>query len=128
MANYCPNCGTNVNSTDSFCKNCGTALNNANVNQTTTNQSDNILGTLVAVTLLGGITRQLYYYNGRYFLDPYCRNPFVGPRIMGPHRIIRPRGHMGMHPGPRPGGPRPGGPRPGGPGGFHGGPRPGGHR
>lgn len=118
MANYCPNCGNNVDSNASFCSNCGTALNggaNTNGNTTTANDSSStankVLGTLVTVTLLGGLTRQLYYHNGRYFMDPYCRNPFMGPRIIGHHR------HMGMHHGHI-------GPR----GGFHGGGPRGGHR
>lgn len=144
MANYCPNCGISVDSDAAFCKNCGTALNSSYTNQNTTNNSSvntgDILGTLVAVSLVGGLTRQLYFYNGRYFLDPYCRRPFVGPRIIGPHHPIGPRGPIGMRPhhmggmhhgghrgpggfgGPRGGGPGGfGGPRGGGPGGHHGG-------
>lgn len=80
------------------------------------------LGTLVAVSLLGGMTRQLYYYGGRYFLDPYCRRPFLSPHlIMGGHRPIGRPPMGGMH--------GPGGPH-GGFGGPHGGPHgggPGGH-
>lgn len=130
MGNYCPNCGINVDNDASYCKNCGTALNgNNNQNAYTDNSlnAGNILGTLVAVNLIGGLTRQLYFYNGRYFLDPYCRRPFIGPRIIGPHRPIPPRGHIGM--GPRPGGMHrgPGGMHRG-PGGFRGGPHGGGHR
>ncbi len=106
MANYCSNCGNSVSSSASFCSNCGVSLNqdsstsgiNSSSNTTTSN-GGNILGTLVAVSLFGGITRQLYYYNGRYFLDPYCRNPFIGPRILGHHR---PMGGIFHHPvGPR---------------------------
>lgn len=118
MANFCLNCGCAMSDPyASFCPSCGAALNAAG---TTYNQSTNsanyagaaaagALGTLVAVTLAGGLTRRLYYRGGRYFLDPMCRNPFMG-RIMGPHRPVpmRPHGPMG---GPRPMGPRPMGPR-----------------
>ncbi len=121
MANYCSNCGSSVDSNDIYCKNCGSVLNNSssgNQNNYSNNSvnTGNILGTLVAVNLIGGLTRQLYYYNGRYFLDPYCRRPFHGPRIIGPHHPIGHPGHMGMRVPPR-----------GGHGGPHGGPR-GGHR
>lgn len=131
MANYCPNCGQSVDSAASFCPSCGAALNGGsntynNTNAGYSNTAGNafsaasgILGTLVAVSLVGGLTRQLYYYGGRYFLDPYCRRPFASPHlIMGPHRMIRPMGPVGgfrppmgggFH-GPM-GGPRGGGPR-----------------
>ncbi|MCD7728390.1 MAG: zinc-ribbon domain-containing protein [Clostridia bacterium] len=140
MANYCSYCGASVSSNDSYCPNCGAALNasvnNNNNTQAASNTSSaatgaaaGILGTLVAVTLTTGLTRNLYYYGGRYYLDPYCRRPFVGG-IRGPHHMVGPgprgprggpgpRGGMG---GPRGGGPG-GGPRGGGPGG---GPRGGG--
>lgn len=96
MANYCPNCGTNVNNNAAFCQNCGNALNNSSYtnqqntynNNTSNSNIGNIIVTLVTVSLLGGMTRQLYYYRGRYFLDPHCRQPFVGPRIIGHHRPI----------------------------------------
>jgi hypothetical protein len=84
-----------------------------------------ILGTLVTVSLIGGLTRQLYYYGGRYFLDPYCRRPFGSPhlicgRYMGGHMIGGPHGGPGGPRGGGYGGPGggPGGPR-GGPGGGH---------
>lgn len=120
MANYCSNCGSKADNNASYCSNCGSPLNGtssyASQTATTTSTSD-ILGTLVAVSLVGGITRQLYYYNGRYFFDPYCRRPFVGPRIIGPHRP------MGMPHGPAPHGMFRGAPHgPGGFGGPHGGP------
>lgn len=138
MANYCPNCGTSVDTGASFCPNCGTALSGgsytsnstASTNNSATN-AGNILGTLVAVSLIGGLTRQLYYYNGRYFLDPYCRRPFGSPHmIIGRHRPIgmRPmhphmgggmRGPMRPHGGPHGGGFHGGGPRGGGPRGGH---------
>lgn len=127
MANYCSNCGAKIDNNASYCSSCGSPLNNTTyTNQTSTTSTNDILGTLVAVSLVGGITRQLYYYNGRYFMDPYCRRPFVGPRIIGPHRPMgmphgpAPHGMFrgGPHPGPRGfGGPHgPGGPRGGGPG------------
>lgn len=149
MANFCPNCGRQVNAGDRFCAECGTSLsgNTSNNNNTYANNGGGtastsgmgaILGTLVAVSLIGGITRQLYYYNGRYFYDPYCRRSF-----MSPHMILgrpRPCFHPGLmhrrpgHPmrppmGPHGGGPRGpmgGGPRGGGFGGPGGGPRGGG--
>jgi hypothetical protein len=136
MANYCPNCGQSVSLNDSFCSSCGTQLNGGtttnNANYATTNTNSGlgtaagILGTLVTVSLLGGLTRQLYYYGGRYFLDPYCHRPYMTPHLI----CGRP---MGMHPpmgGPHGGmgGPHGGmgGPH-GGMGGPGGGPR-GGHR
>lgn len=145
MANFCPNCGKQVNAGDRFCTECGTSLSGAASNNNTyTNNNGTgnasasdvgaILGTLVAVSLIGGLTRQLYYYNGRYFYDPYCRRPFMSPHmILGrPRPCFRPGlmhrrpGHpmrppMGPHGGgprgPMGGGPRGGGPRGGGPGG-----------
>ena len=129
MANYCSNCGTAVDASASFCPNCGTALNGgaANTNTNANNAGSGlgtVLGTLVAVSLIGGLTRQLYYYNGRYFLDPYCRRPFMSPHlILGRHRPFM----RGFHRGPMMGGPRGpmGGPRGpmGGPRGPMGGPR-----
>lgn len=127
MANYCPNCGASVNSGASFCSNCGAALNGgsysgestASANNNSAN-TGNILGTLVAVSLLGGLTRQLYYYNGRYFLDPYCRRPFGSPHmIVGRHRPMGMRPMMPPHAGPH-------GPMSPHGGGFHGGPHGGG--
>lgn len=115
MANYCPNCGNQVNNGDMYCSNCGNSLSGgANYTNTSTSTAGDIVGTLVAVSLASGITRELYFHHGRYFLDPYCRHPFGGPRVLG-------HCPMGMHP-PRMHGPRGGAPR----GGF-GGPR-GGHR
>jgi hypothetical protein len=143
MANYCPNCGQSVSASDRFCSSCGAALdgstanttyatNTANVSAGTTSSGVNtvagILGTLVTVSLIGGLTRQLYYYGGRYFLDPYCRRPYGSPhlicgRFMGGHPMMGgPHGGFGG-PGGGPhgggfGGPG-GGPRGGGPGGGH---------
>ncbi len=120
MANFCPNCGNSVSSSDAYCPNCGCALNasgTAASSGTTSGSSTGsgvakgVVGTLVAVTLLNGLTRNLYYYGGRYYMDPYCRNPYMGGIIGRP----RPIG------GPRPHGPMIGGPR-GGMGGPHGGP------
>lgn len=122
MANYCPNCGAAVSSGDSYCASCGAALRGGAASGTSGATSigsavaagaAGALGTLVAVTLVGGLTRNLYYYGGRYFLDPFCRRPFMG-RIMGGPRPM-PRG-MGPHGGM--GGPHGGmGPHGGGPGG-----------
>jgi hypothetical protein len=138
MANFCPNCGQNVSTSDRFCAACGAQLTgdttaaktytdtSVNTTATTTNTTSDILGTLVTVSLIGGLTRQLYYYGGRYFLDPYCHNPFMSPHLIcGRHMPppMRPMG--GPHGGPMGGGPRGGGPM-GGPRG--GGPRGGGHR
>jgi hypothetical protein len=139
MANFCSNCGQAVTSSDTYCPSCGAQLNggvsntanysNANSGVATgANTVSGILGTLVTVSLIGGLTRQLYYYGGRYFLDPYCHRPYGSPHLIcgrppmgGP--MGGPRGgHMG---GPMGGGPRGGGPRGGGP---MGGPRGGGHR
>jgi hypothetical protein len=146
MANYCPNCGQTVSSGDRFCASCGTQLvggtTNNNTNYAATNTTSGtsngvssglgtaagILGTLVTVSLIGGLTRQLYYYGGRYFLDPYCRRPYMSPHLICGRPPMGPMG--GPMGGPRGGGfggPM-GGPHggPGGPGG--GGPRGGGHR
>lgn len=146
MANFCSNCGSSVREDMTFCPSCGHALrksSGASASYTDTAsyetaqpQSSGIdaasaavgaLGTLVAVNLIGGLTRQLYYRGGRYYLDPYCMRPFgnphliLGRRLLGRpfmppppprpmmHRPPMPRGPFG---GPRPpfGGPR--GPRP----------------
>ncbi|MDE7301641.1 MAG: zinc ribbon domain-containing protein, partial [Clostridia bacterium] len=86
MANFCPNCGSTLtDTTANYCPYCGAQINAA---QTTASYSDNgdltnVLGTLVTVSLVGGLTRQLYYYGGRYFIDPYCRHPYGFP-----HRIL----------------------------------------
>lgn len=119
MANYCPSCGKSVDSDAAFCKSCGKALNgsdsNYSNNSSSSKKTSDILGTLVTVSLIGGLTKRLYFHNGRYFLDPHCRRPFVGPGIIGPHHNGGP--HGGPHRGPGGfGGPH---------GGSHGGP--GGH-
>ena len=131
MANFCPYCGSGLKAGATHCSSCGAGV--CATNDAKTNTSDSVVGavvgTLVAVTLAGGLTRQLYYHRGRYFIDPMCHNPFGG-RIIGPHRPIHihighhtsigrmhpigggPRGPLGR---PRPiGGPRGGGPRGGG--------------
>ncbi len=114
MANYCSNCGASVSSGDMYCASCGAALNGSSSSARTSTGASvggsiaagvaGALGTLVAVNLVGGLTRNLYYYGGRYFLDPYCRRPFMG-RIIGAPRPMM---------GPRIGGPHGGGPRGGG--------------
>ncbi len=144
MANFCPHCGSGLKAGATHCSSCGAGVcatdtaysqpSNSYVNVNTSDIVADAVGTLVAVTLVGGLTRQLYYHGGRYYHDPMCHRPFVG-RIMGPHRPIHIHiGHHApigrMHPmggGPR--GPigrsRPlgGGPR----GPMGGGPRGGGH-
>ncbi len=127
MANFCPHCGSGLKAGATHCSSCGAGVcttdtaysqpSNSYVNVNTSDIVADAVGTLVAVTLVGGLTRQLYYHGGRYYHDPMCHRPFVG-RIMGPHRPI----HIGhhapigrMHPmggGPR--GPMGGGPRGGG--------------
>ena len=122
MANFCPHCGSGLKAGATHCSSCGAGVcttdtaysqpSNSYVNVNTSDIVADAVGTLVAVTLVGGLTRQLYYHGGRYY-----HGPFVG-RIMGPHRPI----HIGhhapigrMHPmggGPR--GPMGGGPRGGG--------------
>lgn len=124
---YCPNCGNNIG-TANFCSNCG-AQANGSTNQTnynnTTSQSSvgNILGTLVTVGLLSGLTQQLFYYNGMYYYDRFCRRPFPMGLIGIPHHRMPMHRPMGMMGGPRGhiGGPM------GGLRGGHGGPRGGGH-
>ena len=103
---YCKNCGKEINGDANFCPYCGCSIksttnqsyneSNYNSNVNTTNA---ILGTLVTVVLLGGIRRQLYYWNGRYFLDPYCLRPFGFPRriIGGPFGPYRGPHHIGGH-------------------------------
>ena len=79
MANFCPNCGSAVNQTDTFCPTCGSAIVGSTsglpagvpINTPPPTQqyyqsvppvqstASNILGTLVAVNLINGLTRQL---------------------------------------------------------------------
>lgn len=123
MANYCPNCGAAVDPSASYCSSCGAAVNGVAGTAAPSaaggiaSAAMGALGTLVAVSLIGGATRRLYYYGGRYFLDPYCRRPFASPHLIlgGPRFLGGPRPMGGFH-GPM-GGPRGGGPRGGGPGG-----------
>ncbi|MDE7071493.1 MAG: zinc ribbon domain-containing protein [Clostridia bacterium] len=157
MANFCPHCGSGLKAGATHCSSCGAGVcatndtaysqsSNTYVSVDTSDIVANAVGTLVAVTLVGGLTRQLYYHGGRYYHDPMCHRPFVG-RIMGPHRTIHihighhapigrmhpmgggPRGPIGR-PRPLGGGPRGpmGGPRPMGGGPHGGGPRGGGPR
>lgn len=140
MANYCPNCGSSISGAN-YCPNCGAQINadgtaygasTGSAASSAGTVAASVLGTLVTVSLVNGLTRRLYYYGGRYFLDPYCRRPFGSPHmIMGGPRPVH--GGMGMAPrgggmrGPGGGGMRGpgGGPRGGGMGGGHrgGGPR-----
>ena len=138
MANFCPYCGSGLKAGATHCSSCGAGVsatnNSTNTQSTTVNINNNAssavadtVGTLVAVTLAGGLTRQLYYHCGRYYHDPMCHRPFVGS-IIGPPRHIHI--HVGPHrpmgrPHPMPGGPhRPiGGPHPMGGGPRGGGPR-----
>ena len=97
MANFCSNCGASVDPNASDCPQCGNPLSgtaNANSNTATGGMNGaDILGTLVTVSLVGGLMRQLYFYNGCYYMDPYCRHPFASPHlILGMHR---PRPRMG---------------------------------
>lgn len=129
---FCPNCGSQVNG--NFCSNCG-----ANVNGNTTNYNNTqsagstaagVVGTLVTVGLLSGLTQQLYYMNGVYYYDRFCRRPFPMGMIGIPHHRMGIHRPMGMRPMPGPRGPM-GSPRGiGGPhgGGHIGGPRGGGGR
>lgn len=129
---FCPNCGSQVNG--NFCSNCGCNVNggSTNCNNTTSSGSTagNVLGTLVTVGLLSGLTQQLYYMNGMYYYDRFCRRPFPMSMIGIPHHRMHMR-PMGMRPMPGPRGPMGGG-HIGGPrgpmgGGHMGGPRGGGH-
>lgn len=130
MANFCSNCGSSVNDSMTFCPACGHALHKSAATQsaafdtaqsaTYAAQPQNTgfdagsaaigaLGTLVAVNLIGGLTRQLYFRGGRYYLDPYCRRPFGNPHLILGRRMLGrpfmpppppfvPRPPMGMHP------------------------------
>jgi len=139
MAKYCQNCGYEVPSDANFCPSCGSSLNSSNSSYTKSNSNESssntaeILGTLVTVGLLSGLTQQLFYRNGMYYYDRYCMRPY-------PMHLIHSYWHHGPRPMPggfgpgfRPGGmmrggaPRGfGGPHGGGHGGGFGGPR-GGH-
>lgn len=116
---YCPNCGSNVGS-GNFCSMCGASLNSNATNTNTTSTASNILGTVVAVSLLSGLTRQLYWHNGMYYYDPYCRRPFPMNMVMPGFRMGPRRIGGFAPPGPGPGGIRRPGP---GPHGGFGGPR-----
>lgn len=130
MANFCPACGSSLtNQAVNYCPYCGAQINASQTTATYSNGNDlsNVLGTLVTVSLIGGLTRQLYYYGGRYFLDPYCRRPYGMPHRILHYHPVPPRRFGGPRPLGRPmwrpmgpmGGPRPMGPM-GGPRGPHG--------
>ena len=97
MANFCPHCVSGLKAGATHCSSGGAGVcstdtaysqpSNSYVNVNTSDIVADAVGTLVAVTLVGGLTRQLYYHGGRYYHDPMCHRPFVG-RIMGPHRPI----------------------------------------
>lgn len=99
--NFCILCGTKLN--DNICPNCGTNYNedekqqtkNANnVNNSSSSKQSkasnilgggvgkNILGALVTVALLNGLTKKLYKKDGNYYTDKNCNNLFDASQIL----------------------------------------------
>lgn len=100
--NFCILCGTKLN--DNICPNCGTNYNEDNNKQNETvisnnttgfqNQTNkvsnilnrgvgkNILGALVTVALLNGLTKKLYKKDGNYYTDKNCNNLFDASQIL----------------------------------------------
>lgn len=86
--NFCPNCGNKITSNTNFCTSCG-----ANLGQNTqsgfglglgmnNNLAKNILGTLVTVTLVNGLTKKLYQKDGNFFYDAKCSRPYNSAMIL----------------------------------------------
>jgi len=90
--NFCSNCGAKNTLKANFCSNCGSALSNNTVNnkQSSNNifnsSSNSILGTLVSLQLLNGLTKNAYEKNGNYYSDKGCHhkiNPATIMSVMG---------------------------------------------
>lgn len=88
--NYCSNCGFKCGKAANFCANCGMSLtgasqqgsiinNNANIGS----GSNSLLGTLVTVQLINGMTKNLYENNGNYYTDKACKHQYNPAMIMG---------------------------------------------
>ena len=88
--NFCPNCGSKCLIKANFCSNCGNSLNGtmqqqeslANNNFHTGVGNNSLLGTMVTVQLVNGLTKNLYEQNGNYFTDKACRHQFNPAMIM----------------------------------------------
>lgn len=83
--NFCPNCGSKLTS-GNFCSSCGanlTQTTQGNMNNSRNNIAGNLLGTLVTVSLVNGLTKNLYLNNGNYYYDKQCRRPFNSAMILG---------------------------------------------
>ena len=86
--NFCSNCGAKCNTNANFCSNCGMALNAQSPQRVTNNSmrnnlnSDSLLGTLVTVQLINGLTKNLYEKNGDYYSDQACHHKFNPAMIM----------------------------------------------
>ena len=90
--NFCPNCGAKRTQKANFCSNCGFAFNqnvespsqvNNNVNVVGAGMGGNLLGTLVTLQLMNGLTQNAYERNGNYYSDPNCRRKINPATIMG---------------------------------------------
>lgn len=83
---FCTNCGEKVLENDKFCTNCGFKINKENQNVA----NNNILPLLVLVTLMNGLTRQLYFFNNCYYEDKNCNTIFPINLIRNPfnHQVL----------------------------------------
>lgn len=90
MSNFCTVCGSRLNGKVNFCGNCGASVGNQNTNSfnnfnnANSMNQNNILGTLVTVSLINGLTKNLYLKDDKYYTDAQCRHPFMNTAmIMG---------------------------------------------
>lgn len=89
--NFCSNCGAKRTMKANFCSNCGTAFNSgvsnqqsfSNNNENQNFGSNSMLGTLVTVQLLNGLTQNLYQRDGKYYQDQGCNHEVNPAMIMG---------------------------------------------
>lgn len=79
---YCTCCGKQIMDGCNFCPECGVKLN-----MNAKRGSDFIpLGTYISVPLITGEVKGLYYYNGLFYKDKFCTNPFPIGLIPIPYR------------------------------------------
>lgn len=85
--NFCPNCGSQMPANTNFCPNCGanfsTGFQQGGILGNGANTARNLLGTLVTVSLVNGLTKKLYQRGNNYYYDQNCTRPFNSAMILG---------------------------------------------